>query len=102
MSYRPVYNFTDLPPIPAGSLLCIETEAVIPSSAGDYEEVFFGDTAQILFTILLKHINSFLLGVMFIVISVLLFGTHHLYSHMYKKDYTLLHLALLTFTISVW
>lgn len=102
MSYRPVYNFTDLPPIPAGSLLCIETEAVIPSSAGDYEEVFFGDTAQILFTILLKHINSFLLGVMFIVISVLLFGTHHLFSHTNKKDYTLLHLALLTFTIGVW
>lgn len=102
MSYRPVYNFTDLPPTSSNSILCIETDAVVPTCTGVYEEVLLGDTAQVLFSIVLKHINNFLLGIMFIVCAIFLFGTHHLFSHTNKNDRTLFHLALLTLTIGLW
>ena len=102
LTFHPAYNLVSLPPILQDSVICIETEALIPSANGDFEDVFFGDTTQILFTIIWKHINNFFLGVMFIVISIFLFGTHHLFSHTNKKDYTLLHLALLTFAIGLW
>lgn len=101
-SYRAIYNFVDLPSISEKSVLSIESEAIIDICAGKYEEIFLGDSAQVLFTIIYKHLNNFLLGVMFIVAAFFLFGTHHLFSYTNKKDYTLLDFALLTFFIGLW
>ncbi|MCR4822546.1 MAG: GGDEF domain-containing protein [Treponema sp.] len=102
LSYRPLYNFMYLPPLSENSILSVETEALIPSSAGSYDGFLLGDSVQVLACIIFRYINNFLLGVMFIVISVFLFGTHHLFSHTNKKDYTLFYLALLTLTIGLW
>lgn len=102
LSYHPVYNLVTLPPVSSESIICIETEALLKSTAGDFEEAFYGDKTQILFTIIWKHITNFFLGVMFIIVSIFLFGTHNLFAHTNKKDYTLLHLGLLTFGIGCW
>lgn len=101
-SYRAIYNFVTLPAFSEKSVLCIETEAIIDICAGKYEEIFLGDSAQVLFTIIYKHLNTFLLGVMFIVAAFFLFGTYHLFSHTNKKDYTLRDFSLLTFFIGLW
>lgn len=101
-SYHPVYNFAVLPEFPEHSVICIETEAAIQSTAGEFEEILLGDSTQVLFSIFFKHINSFLLGVMFIVTSLFLLGSYHLFSHSNIKDFTLFDLALLTFTIGLW
>ncbi len=102
MVYRSIYNFVDFPQTSKLSLLSIETEAIVNSTAGEFSEIFVGNSAQIFLTIFFRHFDSFLLGVMFIVISFFLFGTNHLFSHNNKNDRTLLYLSCLTLLAGFW
>lgn len=102
ISYRAVYNFVHLPQIPGDSVISIETDALIQSTAGEYARIYFGDSSQVLYSIVIDHIANFLLGVMFFVGSVFLFGTNYLFSRVSINDKSLLHLAFLTLTISLW
>ena len=100
--YRSIYNIVDFPQITESSVISIESDAVVNSSAGEFEEIFIGDSAQIFLSIFFRHFDSFLLGVIFIVISFFLLGTSHLFSHNNQKDRTLLYLSCLTFFAGCW
>ncbi|WP_407429549.1 diguanylate cyclase domain-containing protein [Treponema sp.] len=102
ISYRAVHNFIKLPKISEDSVLSIETESLIKSSNGYFEQILFGTSIQVLFSIITNHIDNFLLGIMFIVTSIFLLGTNYLFTRNNSKDYTLFYLALLTFTIGLW
>ncbi|MBQ4378561.1 MAG: GGDEF domain-containing protein [Treponema sp.] len=102
ISYRPVYNVVHLPEIFTDSILSIETSSDIESCKGVQKRIMLGDSSQIFFSLIAEHIDSFLLGVLFIVSSIFLLCTNHLFTGANRKDYTLLHLALLTLCIGFW
>ncbi|MBR1535473.1 MAG: diguanylate cyclase [Treponema sp.] len=102
ISYRSVYNLIEIPRFYEISTLCIETRTSVKSCEGLYKDILLGDRSQVLFSIVMEHISSFLLGVMFIVASIFLFCTSHLFTRSNRKDFTLLHLSLLTFCIGLW
>ncbi|MCR5623005.1 MAG: diguanylate cyclase [Treponema sp.] len=103
-SFRSIYHVVNLPDT-AKSTLCLEMEALIKGREGEYNEVYFGDRAAILYRLLRNRLDKLHLGIILAIfgIIVLLLGLSTLTRVGNEKlDFTLIFLGLSGVSLGVW
>ena len=102
-SYQSLYHIVRLPSeIAPNAHLCIQTQALVPSCAGEFSEIMLGNKADVANAILYGNMGAFLFGLSLVVAAVFLAGTSYLFMRTNSGDFTLLHLSLLTLCIGLW
>ena len=103
-SFRAIYHVVNLPDS-AQSTLCLEIKALVSGRDGEYNEVYFGDRAAILYRLIRNRMDKLYLGVTLAIfgIIVLLLGISTLSKVASERlDFTLIFLGLTGMSLGIW
>lgn len=103
-SFRAIYHIVNLPDS-AQSTLCLEIKALVSGRDGEYNEVYFGDRAAILYRLIRNRMDKLYLGITLAIfgIIVLLLGISTLSKVASERlDFSLIFLGLTGMSLGIW